>query len=196
MSVCSAEFIISAANAKQYPNEGLPEVVLVGRSNVGKSSFINTFVGRKRLAKTSSTPGKTQLFNFYLINKQFYFVDLPGYGFAKVPAGVREKWDQMFASYFIGRNQIKLLLHLLDIRHLPSVLDHKMRAFYQHYDLPVLIVLTKSDKLTRSQVAKQIKNLRAALKVSKTEKIYLFSTKEKMCYDDLWQILLRKTAKD
>lgn len=158
----SAEFIKSATDPKHYPEDVYPEVAFVGRSNVGKSSLINALVRRKNLAKTSNTPGRTQLINFFLINGRFAFVDLPGYGFARVPEAVRQNWGPMVETYLRIRSNLRLVILIMDIRRDPAAHDIDLLQWFNHYRIPVLLVLTKIDKLSKSQVqlrARQIEKL-------------------------------------
>lgn len=151
MQVKKAVFIHSAADpARIHMDPALPEIALVGRSNVGKSSLINTFCGQNKLAKVSSTPGKTRLVNFFLVNDAFYLVDLPGYGFANVSHTEKEKWGAMIEGYLSQSQQLRHLLLLLDIRHDPTNDDKQMAYYLQHYNIPCTIVATKADKLSRS----------------------------------------------
>lgn len=156
LKIKQAAYCGSFVSLDQLPPGELPEVALVGRSNVGKSSLINKLVNRKNLAKSSSTPGKTRTINYYLINEDWYMVDLPGYGYAKVSKTEREKWGKMIASYIDKRMQLRGVIQLLDIRHPPSENDRMMNGWLQKSEIPVMIVATKADKLSRG--AKQ-KNL-------------------------------------
>ena len=151
MKVNKAEFTISAVSPAQYPAGDLPEIALSGRSNVGKSSFINKLIQRKSLARTSSKPGKTQTLNFYHINELFYFVDVPGYGYAKVSKKEREKWGKMIEEYITTRQSLRLVLILVDFRHEPSQEDVQMREFLEYYNIPYRIVMTKCDKIARGK---------------------------------------------
>ena len=155
MKINSAEFVTSATNKSGYPKNTLPEVGIVGRSNVGKSSLINYILHRKKLAKISATPGKTRLINFFLINKNFYLVDLPGYGYAKVSATEQAKWKVFMEEYFIENQNIKVLLQLIDIRHELKKNDEMMMDFLKENNIPYIIILTKSDKLNASELSKQ-----------------------------------------
>jgi GTP-binding protein len=146
--ITSAEFVISAVARKQFPNTPMPEVAFVGRSNVGKSSLINGLVGRKKLAKTSSTPGKTRQINFFLINGNCHFADLPGYGYAKVSKVERETWRKLIESYLVDRPQLKMVVALCDIRHEPTALDRSLWQWLESIERPFLIVLTKYDKIS------------------------------------------------
>lgn len=147
MKINSVELVISAVRRSQYPTDNKPEFLLVGRSNVGKSSFINTILSRKNLARTSSSPGKTQTINFYLVNNEFYLVDAPGYGFAKIGKQKRQKFGLMMEDYLVERPNLKQVFMLVDFRHKPSKDDIMMYNFLKHYKIPVTIVATKSDKV-------------------------------------------------
>lgn len=147
MKINSVELVISAVRRSQYPTDNKPEFLLVGRSNVGKSSFINTILNRKNLARISSSPGKTQTINFYLVNDQFYLVDAPGYGFAKIGKQKKQKFGLMMEDYLMERPNLKQVFMLVDFRHKPSKDDIMMYDFLKHYKIPVTIVATKSDKV-------------------------------------------------
>lgn len=147
MRINKVELVISAVRRSQYPTDNKPEFLLVGRSNVGKSSFINTLINRKNLARTSSTPGKTQTINFYLVNDEFYLVDAPGYGFAKLGGATKKKFGLMMEDYLTNRENLKQVFMLIDFRHKPSSDDKLMYEFLKHYKIPVTIVATKSDKV-------------------------------------------------
>lgn len=165
MRIQSAEFIISAASPAQFPTTGLVEVAFAGRSNVGKSSLLNDLVGKRGLARTSNTPGRTQLINFFLINESFYFVDLPGYGYAKAPKELRQSWGRLIETYLRSRGQLRLLVLLIDCRHALSPLDRAMWEWIVAAGAPHQLVLTKTDKLSRSELVKQRRALAAALGV-------------------------------
>jgi GTP-binding protein len=150
MKVTSSEIVISAVKPAQYPAENLPEIALAGRSNVGKSSFINKMLARKSLARTSSKPGKTQTLNFYIINEVLHFVDVPGYGYAKVSKKEREIWGKMIETYMTTREQLRAVVLLIDVRHPPTKDDVLMYGFLKHYDIPAIIVATKVDKIPKS----------------------------------------------
>lgn len=145
------KFIKSAFTTSDLPEEKLPEVVLCGRSNVGKSSFINSLFNRKNLAKTSSTPGKTRSINYYSIDSKFYVVDLPGYGYAKISQSERKKWGALINDYFSASKQIQLTIHLIDSRHKPTELDIELNDMLRSLDLPYIVILSKSDKLKQSE---------------------------------------------
>lgn len=154
MNISSADFFISASAISGLPTEGYPEIVFVGRSNVGKSSLLNSLCRKKGLAKTSSTPGKTRLINYFLINRELFFVDLPGYGYASVGKGEREGWGRLLSEYMQTRREIALVVALVDSRHPDMPIDREMLAFLEHCELPYGIVLTKFDKLKQSEIAK------------------------------------------
>jgi GTP-binding protein len=156
MNVQSAEFVTSAVKPVQYPPAGLPEIAFAGRSNVGKSSLINSLLGRRNLVKTSSKPGRTQTINFFLINDSFYFVDLPGYGYAKVPMEVRKNWGPMVEQYLKTRQELCAAVVILDIRRKPNQADHDLLAWLTHHSIPQIVVLTKADKLKRNKQAQQL----------------------------------------
>ena len=176
MKIISAEFVKSAVWPPQYPAATLPEIAFVGRSNVGKSSLINTLVARKNLAKTSNTPGRTQLINFFTINEKVSFVDLPGYGFAKVSQSVKKDWGEMIEAYLRERPNLALVIFILDIRRIPSADDISLRDWLDSYRLPYLYILTKADKLSNNQAAAQRRAIEKELGVS-AEKTILFSAK-------------------
>lgn len=156
MKIISAEFVNSISDLKQLPTAHLPEVVFIGRSNVGKSSLINKICSKGKLAKTSSVPGRTRLLNYYLINEEFYFVDLPGYGYAKVPEQIKTGWRKLVEEYISSRKNIKLVFELMDSRHDPTYLDQLMVNWLEYYELSYAIVLTKSDKISSTKMERQI----------------------------------------
>lgn len=187
MKVHDAKIVISAVGKKQYPTDNLPEVALAGRSNVGKSSFINTLIQRKNLARTSSKPGKTQTLNFYLIEEQFYFVDVPGYGYAKVSKTERAKWGKMIEEYFTSRDNLKVVISVVDFRHAPSVDDQQMYEFLKYYHLPVIVVATKVDKLPRSKREGQKHLIRKTLNMAPEDPLILFSAVDKLGKEEAWE---------
>ena len=163
MKIVSAEFMVSAASAKQFPPPVLPEIAFLGKSNVGKSSLINALLNRKSLVKTSGTPGKTRQVNFFLINNRFRFVDLPGYGFARVPQPEREAWQELCESYLSARENLRGVVMILDIRHEPPQLDQEMKAWLDHMGLTTLVVANKADKLKRGELVRALKAAAEAL---------------------------------
>ena len=154
MKIVNAEFVISAMRISQYPTDGLPEFMLVGRSNVGKSSFINTITNNKKMARVSNTPGKTRNLNFYLLNNSFYLVDVPGYGYASVSKKEQRKFGLMIEDYLEKRTNLKRVFMLVDLRHKPSEDDVLMYKYLKYFNLPVTIVATKSDKISKNKIEK------------------------------------------
>jgi GTP-binding protein len=188
MIIKSAEFIKSAVKPAQYPDAVLPEFAFTGRSNVGKSSLINTLVNRKRLVKTSATPGRTQLINFFLINKTFSFVDLPGYGYAKVPASVRKKWGPMIETYLSTRKTLKGVALIMDVRRIPGIQDLYFIEWLYYYNIPGILILTKADKLSKTKQLTQKATIAKALSVNKDDLI-LFSAKSRLGKDVVWDAI-------
>lgn len=189
MDIKQSEFITSAVTRTQYPIDGRAEIAFVGRSNVGKSSIINSLTNRRGLAKVSGTPGKTRLINFFLINNSFYFVDLPGYGYAKVSKTEKESWGKIIESYLLNRPQLKLVVLLVDSRHKPTGDDILMYKWIKYYGCNVLVVATKKDKLTKNEVVKSEKIIRETLELDKGEKIMFFSSLNKEGREDLLNVL-------
>ncbi|CAM3115480.1 ribosome biogenesis GTP-binding protein YihA/YsxC [Streptobacillus felis] len=177
MEVKSAEYSRSCIKLADYPEKmGNTEIAFVGRSNVGKSSLINTIVNRKNLARTSKTPGRTQLVNFFLVNKDRYFVDLPGYGFAKVPANVKKNWGSIISEY-LNSERKKVVFVLLDIRRVPSGEDIEMLEYLEHFDIEYYIVFTKCDKLSNNEKFRQLKEIRKKLEFSNEDVFFHSSLK-------------------
>jgi GTP-binding protein len=183
MKISSAEFVKSAFDRSHWTTDGLPEIAFLGRSNVGKSSLLNSLLQRKGLARTSNTPGRTQSINYFLINKTFYFVDLPGYGFAKVSKSMREDWGKMAEDYLSKREELALSIQLVDSRHEPSVLDRQLHEWLVYNEKPHIVIATKSDKLSKNNLFKQIKLIEKALTGSK---ILPFSSETGSGRDELW----------
>ncbi len=154
MKISSAKFVTSVADSNLIMNDTLPQVAFVGRSNVGKSSLINMLVGQKKLAKTSSMAGRTRLINYFKVNEAFYFVDLPGYGFAKASAREIEGWQGLIEPYLVDNERLKVVCMLVDVRHEPTDLDKQMFKFLNYYNIPTLIIATKSDKLSKAQLSR------------------------------------------
>jgi len=185
MIIKSAEFVTSAVKPSQYPPAVLPEIAFAGRSNVGKSSLINTLVNRKRLVKTSSTPGRTQLINFFNINEAFSFVDIPGYGYAKVPTAIKKNWGPMIETYITTRKTLKGVVLIMDIRRTPGPEDMNMLDWLNHYDVPSIPVLTKSDKLSKTKQQKQFIKIVTTLSSNK-DNFILFSAKSRQGKEEVW----------
>ncbi|MBW2561312.1 MAG: YihA family ribosome biogenesis GTP-binding protein [Deltaproteobacteria bacterium] len=188
MKITSAEFIKSATDSFHYPDDLLPEVAFVGRSNVGKSSLINTLVNRKRLARTSNTPGRTQLVNFFVINKVLSFVDLPGYGYAKVPLSVKRGWSAMVEEYLEGRRSLRLVVLILDIRREPSENDDMLVQWLRDHHMEIAFVLTKADKVSRSQGNVARRKIGEHLGIPHDE-LLPFSAKTRSGKDEIWRVI-------
>jgi GTP-binding protein len=193
MKITSAEFIKSAYNESHWTNDNLPEISFLGRSNVGKSSLINSLLLRKGLAKTSNTPGRTQCINFFLINEKFYFVDLPGYGYAKVSKSMRQDWGIMAQEYLAKRPQLMLSIELVDLRHLPTKLDEQLYEWLVYNQKPHIIVATKADKLSNNQLKKNLTEIEKAMPESK---VIAYSAKTGKGRDHLWQEILQSIGKN
>jgi GTP-binding protein len=189
MKIKTSEFVISAAGESQFPEDGLPEVALAGRSNVGKSSLINKLLLRRNLARTSAQPGKTQTLNYYRINEELYFVDFPGYGYAKVSKSQREAWGKLAERYLRDREPLKLVLQLVDLRHPPSAEDCKMYAWLSHYGIPMCVVATKADKISRNQLPKHAKIVRQTLGMPGHVPLIVFSSETGLGRDELWSLI-------
>ena len=156
MIIKKAKFLLSQSKFGGFPQQGMPEIAMAGKSNVGKSSLINSLTRHSKLARTSSEPGKTRLINYYSINEEFLLVDLPGYGFARAPKSEQEKWSQMIEGYLTGSQQLKHVFHLVDIRHAPTKEDQMMTEYLRHYDIPFTVIATKADKLSKAQRSRSI----------------------------------------
>ncbi|MRG88360.1 ribosome biogenesis GTP-binding protein YihA/YsxC [Salinibacillus xinjiangensis] len=186
MKVNDVELVISAVREDQYPNDPLPEIALAGRSNVGKSSFINRMIQRKGMARISARPGKTQTLNFYLINQQLYFVDVPGYGYAKVSKKERQAWGKMMENYFSKRKELKLAVLIVDLRHNPTEDDLLMYDFLKHYEIPVLVIATKMDKVAKTKRPSHLKKIKEALDIEPEDQIIPFSSETGEGKDEAW----------
>ena len=171
------------------PENNLPEFAFAGKSNVGKSSLINALINRKALARTSAQPGKTQTINFYNVEEQLYFVDLPGYGYAKVSQEIKEKWGKMIEKYLQKSKQLKLVFLLIDIRHEPSANDKNMYEWIEYNGFEPIIIATKLDKINRSQVAKHVKMLRTGLGLKKETVLIPFSAETKQGKEEIWSVI-------
>ena len=189
MKITEAEIVISAVKPEQYPSEGLPEFALAGRSNVGKSSFINKMINRKALARTSSKPGKTQTLNFYRLNQAIMFVDVPGYGYASVSKREREIWGKMIEEYFTSREALKAVLLIVDLRHEPTKDDVMMYEFLKHFELPCIIVATKADKIPKGKWQKHLKVTKEKLQLQTGDEIQVFSAETGQGVDVMWNAL-------
>lgn len=189
MNVNNVELAAVAVKAAQYPEETMPEVAFAGKSNVGKSSLINTMINRKALARTSQNPGKTRTINFYNVESKLYFVDLPGYGYARAPKSEIAKWGKMIEDYLIKRKSLKAIIMLVDIRHEPGENDKMMYDWLKHYGHKIIVVATKSDKLKRSQLPKHKKMLSQALGLEKEDILIPFSSENKSGKEELWAVI-------
>ena len=186
MIVKNPKFEISAVGSKQYPKSNLPEIVLVGKSNVGKSSFINTMINRKKLARTSSEPGKTRQINFYDIDQKFYFVDLPGYGFSKMSKKEQEQVGEFIEEYLFNREQISLIIFLVDIRHSPTANDRLMYDYVIRSGLPCMILANKADKIAITKVDAEAQKLQKSLNPIGDIPTFPFSSERKIYMENVW----------
>ena len=191
MKILDVKLTISAVRKSQFPTDGKSEFLLVGRSNVGKSSFINTLINRKNFARTSSIPGKTQTLNFYLINDYFYLVDAPGYGYAKVNKQLKNKFGLIMEDYLEGRENLKMVFLLIDFRHKPTEDDVLMYKYLKHYNIPVSIICTKLDKVSKNSHMKQINLISKTLEVDK-EELILFSSVTKTGKQETYSKIIDK----
>ncbi|MGE7673984.1 ribosome biogenesis GTP-binding protein YihA/YsxC [Lysinibacillus sp. NPDC094403] len=192
MKVHNVEMVISAVRPDQYPEDGLPEFALAGRSNVGKSSFINRMIGRKALARISSKPGKTQTLNFYKIEEQLFFVDVPGYGYAKVSKTEREAWGKMIERYITGRNELKAVVQIVDLRHPPTDDDRMMYDFLKHYNIPCIVIATKADKIPKGKWDKHKKVVKETLDMEKNDPLIVFSSEKGIGFEEAWRTIENK----
>ncbi len=190
MKIISAEFLTGAVSCKQYPDSVCPELAFVGRSNVGKSSLINSLLNRRKLVKTSQTPGKTQEINFFKINNDFIFADLPGYGFAKVPQVVRKHWKKMIEDYLLKRETLLAVIFIIDMRRNPSPLDLDLKTWLEIHGIEYLLVATKMDKLSQSEATKQVKKLNVAYFNEGKDKLLVYSSKSGRGRKELWQKII------
>jgi len=186
MKIISAEFLTGAVSSKQYPDSECPELAFVGRSNVGKSSLINSLLNRKKLVKTSQTPGKTQEINFFKINNDFIFADLPGYGFAKVPQSVQRRWRKMIEDYLLRRETLLAVIFIIDLRRDPSPLDLDLQRWLEACGVEYLLVGTKVDKLSQSEIKKQVNKLNIAYFDGGKGELLIYSSKSSRGRKELW----------
>ena len=189
MIIKNPKFEISAVGPKQYPNNNLPEIVLAGKSNVGKSSFINTMINRKALARTSSQPGKTRQINFYNIDSKFYFVDLPGFGYSKMSHTEQEKVGKFIEEYLFTRKNISCIVLLIDIRHDPSKNDIMMFNYIRSIGAPHIVIANKADKIAPTKVNSYVENLRKLLEANESDIILPFSSEKKIYTEKTWEEL-------
>ena len=197
MIIKKAKFLLSQSKFGDFPQQGMPEIAMAGKSNVGKSSLINSLTRHSKLARTSSEPGKTRLINYYAINEDFLLVDLPGYGFARAPKSEQEKWAQMIEGYLTGSQQLKHVFHLVDIRHAPTREDQMMTEYLRHYDIPFTVIATKADKLSKAQRSRSIPVICRTLVVQPWEVMTYSSedlTGREALLDKIDEILGRKDA--
>ena len=183
------ELIISAVQEAQYPETNLSEVALSGRSNVGKSTFINSMIGRKNMARTSQQPGKTQTLNFFNIDEQLIFVDVPGYGYAKVSKAQREKFGKMIEEYLTQRENLRLVIQLVDLRHNPTEDDVLMYNYLKHFDIPTLVICTKEDKIAKGKVQKHLKNIKDKLELEPEDSIISYSSVKNNKQQQIWDLI-------
>lgn len=188
----NASLLLSAANKSHYPEDDIPEIALAGRSNVGKSSFINTLLGRKNLARTSGKPGKTQLLNFFNIDDKIRFVDVPGYGYAKVSKVERARWGKMIEEYLTSRDNLRAVVSLVDLRHEPSTEDVQMYEFLKYYEIPVIVVATKADKIPRGKWNKHESMIKKKLNFEQEDAFILFSSVDRIGIDQAWDAILEQ----
>lgn len=188
MKIKNSSFVTSAVWKEQYPEEPLPEIAFAGRSNVGKSSMINMLINRRGLAKTSSTPGKTQLVNFYDVDEKFRLVDLPGYGYARVSKSKKSEWGKIIDTYLSSRENLMEVLLLVDCRHKPTEDDREMYQWIKAYGYNGIVIATKSDKLSQSQLAKQLKIIRAALQMEPEAVLVPISSEKRFGKYEIWDM--------
>jgi GTP-binding protein len=189
MKIQSAEFLLSAARQADYPPGDRPEVAFLGRSNVGKSSLINSLLNRRRLAKTSRTPGKTRTINFFEVNGDFFFVDLPGYGYAKISRSLHAGWQKMIETYLSERANLQGAVLLVDLRHPPTKLDRQMKEWLDHFGRPTVVAATKADKVGSSRLQRHLKTVREELPIKEGQLLLPYSASTGFGKDHLWSAL-------
>ena len=192
MKIVSAEFMTGAVSSRQYPTPMYPELAFVGRSNVGKSSLINSLLNRKKLVKTSQTPGKTQEINFFKVNDDLIFADLPGYGFARVPAPVRNRWKKMIESYLLKRKSLVAVVLIVDVRRSPSPLDIDLQRWLHACGVEYIMVATKADKLSQSEINKQVREINGTFFGEREGEAILYSSKSGRGKKELWSRILSR----
>jgi len=190
LNLNNARFELTAVKPDQYPKSDIPEITFVGRSNVGKSSLINTMLNRKNLAKVAATPGRTRVINFYNIDGQLYFVDLPGYGFAKVSKSTKSGWKDIIETYLAERKQLRKIVMLVDIRHSPTSDDVLMHEWLKSMGKSYVVVATKLDKIPRSKIKERLSDIRNTLKLGDDIKIIPFSSEKRQGKEELWEEIL------
>ncbi len=189
MIVKDARFEITAVSPAQYPQSNLPEIAFVGRSNVGKSSIINSLLNRKKLARISGTPGKTREINFYNVNEKLFFVDLPGYGYASVSKQKKSSWGNIIETYLLTRHQLRVIILLVDVRHEPSADDRQMYNWLVANNVPHMVVATKTDKITRSAVNPRLSAIRNELNAGEGIKVFPYSSETRLGREALWDAI-------
>ncbi len=194
LNLNNARFEITAVKPDQYPKNDIPEITFVGRSNVGKSSLINAMLNRKNLAKVAATPGRTRVINFYNIDDKIYFVDLPGYGFAKVSKSMKSGWKDLIETYLTEREQLRKVVMLVDIRHSPTSDDVLMHEWLKTMKRSYVVVATKLDKIPRSKIKERLSDIRNTLKLRDDVKIISFSSETKQGRDELWEEILEESS--
>lgn len=193
MKIVSSEFVKSSTRLGNCPDQGHPEVALAGRSNVGKSSLLNKLTNRKKLARISNTPGRTQTINFYIINNDLYLVDLPGYGYARVPENVRAKWGPMVEGYLSKRETLRGVILLVDMRHKPTAQDLQMLQWLRFYGLPHAVVATKADKISRGKLQKHLSVIRNTLELAREDILISFSAQTGAGREEVWNVIEKWT---
>lgn len=194
MLIKDCRFIISAVKSSQYPEGDLPEIAFVGRSNVGKSSLINSLLNRKKLVKVSSNPGKTRTINFFMVNGEIMFVDLPGYGYAAVSREEKKKWAPMIEDYLTKRNNLKSVVLLVDIRHKPTEDDKMMYDFIKHYKDKVIVVATKLDKISKNSLNKNLLLIEKTLKIDNNDVLIPYSSENHKGREALWEEIIKNCS--
>jgi GTP-binding protein len=192
LEIKNATYEVTAVKPEQYPTNYLPEIAFVGRSNIGKSSIINSLLHKKNLAYVGATPGKTRVINFYNIDNKLYFVDLPGYGYAKVSKAEKASWDEMIETYLYSRTQLKSIIMLVDIRHTPSDQDQTMYQWILSRSLPIVVVASKVDKISRSQLQNRLQDIIVTLKMPEAVLPIPFSAMTDQGKDEIWKQIVQK----